>query len=142
MKADLLRFEILNKFGGMYADTDFECLKPLDDFHRLSFYTGIVYGKGVEINVGLLGSIPNHPILLDYLSNINYKADSGWLDVFNTTGPYYFTKIFLRNVTTETKDIVAFPTIYFYPFHSTYYPEKRLLGFEETDRALVACRLE
>jgi mannosyltransferase OCH1-like enzyme len=45
MKADLLRIEILNKFGGLYADIDFECLKSFDDMNRLSFYTGIIMLK-------------------------------------------------------------------------------------------------
>lgn len=137
MKADLLRVEILNKFGGLYVDVDFECLKPFDDFHKLSFYSGIVYGSNVEINVGLIGSIPNHPILNDYLSNLNYNGKETQEDIFNTTGPYYFTKIFLKNITTETKDIVAFPTIYFYPFHNSYYPDKRLFGFDENELSLI-----
>ncbi len=29
-KSDILRFEILYQFGGLYIDTDFECLKPID----------------------------------------------------------------------------------------------------------------
>lgn len=138
MKADLLRIEILNKFGGLYADIDFECLKSFNDMHKLSFYSGIVYGHNVEIAVGLIGSIPNHPILLDYLSNIDYKnGKESVLDIFNVTGPYYFTKIFLRNINDKTKDIVAFPTIYFYPFHNSYYPSKRLFGFDENDKILI-----
>lgn len=28
--SDVLRFEILYQFGGLYIDTDFECLKPVD----------------------------------------------------------------------------------------------------------------
>ena len=137
MKSDLLRFEILNKFGGMYADVDFECLKPLDDLHNLSFYSGIVYGENVEINVGLLGSIANHPILIDYLNSINYNGNESVYDIFNTTGPYFFTKIFLRNINTNSKDIVAFPTIYFYPFHNSYYPSKRLFGFDCNDKKII-----
>jgi mannosyltransferase OCH1-like enzyme len=30
-KTDILRFEILYQFGGLHKDTDFECLKPIDD---------------------------------------------------------------------------------------------------------------
>jgi hypothetical protein len=30
-KSDILRFEILYQFGGLYIDTDFECLKPIDN---------------------------------------------------------------------------------------------------------------
>ena len=29
-KSDILRFEILYQFGGLYIDTDFECFKPVD----------------------------------------------------------------------------------------------------------------
>lgn len=29
-KSDILRFEILHQFGGVYVDTDFECLKNID----------------------------------------------------------------------------------------------------------------
>ena len=29
-KSDILRFEILYQFGGLYVDTDFECLKNID----------------------------------------------------------------------------------------------------------------
>ena len=28
-RSDILRYAILKKFGGIYVDTDFECLKPL-----------------------------------------------------------------------------------------------------------------
>lgn len=30
-KSDVLRFEILYQYGGLYVDTDFECLKPIND---------------------------------------------------------------------------------------------------------------
>jgi len=30
-RSDILRFEILHQYGGVYIDTDFECLKPIDD---------------------------------------------------------------------------------------------------------------
>jgi hypothetical protein len=119
-------------------NTENKSLKSFDDMHRLSFYTGIVYGENVEVAVGIIGSIPNHPILIDYLSNIKYQhGNESVNDIFNTTGPYYFTKIFLRNVDENTKDIVAFPTIYFYPFHTTYHPQKRLFGFDENDLNII-----
>ncbi len=30
-KADLMRFEILARYGGVYVDADVECIRPLDD---------------------------------------------------------------------------------------------------------------
>ena len=39
-KADILRLELINLFGGLYVDTDYECLKSFDQFHYCnSFYT-------------------------------------------------------------------------------------------------------
>ncbi len=32
-KADIFRYEILHRYGGMYLDVDFICLKPLDVLH-------------------------------------------------------------------------------------------------------------
>ena len=29
MKSDILRYEILQKFGGVYIDTDYECLQNI-----------------------------------------------------------------------------------------------------------------
>ena len=30
-RADVLRYEILRRHGGVYVDVDVECLRPLDD---------------------------------------------------------------------------------------------------------------
>ena len=32
IQSDILRYEILYQYGGVYVDTDFECLKNLDEF--------------------------------------------------------------------------------------------------------------
>ena len=31
-KSDIFRYEILYRFGGVYVDTDFECIKPFECF--------------------------------------------------------------------------------------------------------------
>ena len=30
-RADILRYELMHQFGGVYADMDMECQKPIDD---------------------------------------------------------------------------------------------------------------
>lgn len=39
-KADILRYEILYNYGGVYIDADIDCIKPLDElsFHFDFFY--------------------------------------------------------------------------------------------------------
>ena len=79
-KADIWRYEILQKIGGLYVDVDFVCLKPFDFFHdrhRLSFYSGFIWNlRDYAIANGLIACAPNHPILnkiVDHLSGLEYK---------------------------------------------------------------------
>ena len=42
VKSDILKMEVIYKYGGVYIDTDFECLRPLDILHyTYDFYIGI-----------------------------------------------------------------------------------------------------
>lgn len=45
-KSDILRFEILYQFGGVYSDTDVICFKSFDDLIR----SGITFFAGIEYN--------------------------------------------------------------------------------------------
>ena len=120
-KSDFLRYHILNQFGGIYVDTDFECLKSFDDLLYLNFFTGIGYPKDLELYIGIIGSTPNNPIL-NYLIHhmIQVKYEGRWKKMFHTTGSYFFTKMFLRRVNMDTKGVVAFPTDFFYPYPNNF----------------------
>lgn len=116
-KSDFLRYHILNQYGGLYVDTDFECLKSFDDLTYLNFFTGRSHSKEVmELFIGLIASTPNHPILRKVLFNMNTIKSGNWKDIFNTTGTYFFTKIFFESVVSYSRGIVIFPPEYFYPF--------------------------
>jgi hypothetical protein len=116
-KSDLLRYHILNEFGGIYVDTDFECLKSFNDLTYLEFFSGVGYPSDIEIYVGILGCYAHHPIMEKIVSAI-YKTDHEFIakDVFNATSSYFFTKQFFSVVQEYQKGIVIFPTDYFYPF--------------------------
>ena len=116
-KSDFLRYHILNQFGGLYVDTDFECLKPFDDLAYLDFYTGIGYPKELELYIGLIASVPHHPILEHIIKKMTVVKYGGrWRNIFHTTGSFFFTRMFLEVVGKETKGVVAFPMEYFYPY--------------------------
>jgi len=119
-KSDFLRYHILNQYGGVYADTDFECLRPLDTLTYLKFFTSKTYSKStMELFIGLIGSIPHHPILERLIHSMKRADDRTWRRIFNTTGSYFFTSVFFETITSFTKDIVIFPPDYFYPFPNT-----------------------
>jgi len=60
-KSDVLRLEILYRYGGVYVDTDSRCIKELD-----SLVDGLVcfgmQGHTGKVNNCLLGSVPEHPV--------------------------------------------------------------------------------
>jgi mannosyltransferase OCH1-like enzyme len=115
-KSDILKWEIVYRFGGVYVDTDFECLRPLDVFHHTyDFYTGIqpLDTNMVQLGAALYGAIPHHPILEACVKNI--KNNQEIKQIIVKTGPIHFTKMFLALAgTTGLKDI-AMPASYFYP---------------------------
>lgn len=92
-KADILRYEILEKMGGVYIDIDYECLKPLDQLHyKYQFYTCDLNGEC--LTNALIGSIPHHPILKSCVENLKNKNvnTKNYEEIMAQVGPAYFTK--------------------------------------------------
>ena len=117
-KSDYLRYHILNQFGGIYADTDFECLKSFNTLSYTQFFISVGYPSNVELYQGLIGCIPNHPVMLKVMDlvDLQEEMEEGWMKVFNSTGGYFFTRCFFDVITEYTKGIVALPPAYFFPF--------------------------
>ncbi len=120
VKADLLRWEIVYRFGGVYVDIDFECLQPLDMFHyTYDFYTGLqpLDTGFVQLGSALFGAIPGHPILKHCIETIkDHWHEKG---VPQKTGPIHFTKSFYAVAGKDGNTDIAFPAHYFYPLGST-----------------------
>lgn len=77
-KANIFRYEILDRFGGLYVDTDCECLRPFDLLHEYyEFYVGMVtINRYAIVNNAIIGAIPGHPVLRMCIENIG-KIDFG-----------------------------------------------------------------
>jgi mannosyltransferase OCH1-like enzyme len=119
-KADILRLEIIHKFGGLYADTDFECLKSFEEFHRVAdFYVGTIELENGEpvLLTSLFGAIPKHPIIkknIDKLSRpINTRDPHRLIQLHD--GPL-FTECFFENCLKNNLVNIAFPPDFFYPY--------------------------
>ena len=115
-KSDILRYEILRQQGGVYIDTDFECIKPIDDLLFLEFFTGITTDADAQLYIGILGSVPNHPIMDTCATSLKSYSGNDGNGVMEATGPFYFTRCFFNSVDKNTKGVVAFPMDFFYPF--------------------------
>ncbi|PWN34357.1 uncharacterized protein FA14DRAFT_148726 [Meira miltonrushii] len=84
-RSNVLRYLVLDKFGGVYLDLDLRCRVPLDGLRNETFLTPPANPSG--INNAFIASIPNHPFwthVQDYLITFN-------LDWFNSP---YITNMF------------------------------------------------
>ncbi len=115
-KSDIWRYEILKQYGGVYLDVDYECLKPIDDFnHYYHFYIGIqpLDTNMAQLGIGLIGSIPHHPILNYSIEKLPTKKDIQQIIV--ATGPIHFSLAFLAIAGKSGLRDIALPASYFYP---------------------------
>jgi hypothetical protein len=139
-KADIIRWEILLRYGGIFIDADSICVEPLiDDFftpRKMVFEDrnrdrdgdGTVTGFSAFENetarpnlvaTGTMGFTKNHPLVADIVEWLKWCDISqltmamAWL----TVGPGCITR-FLE--TGKYKDtVVVFPSHYFIPIHYT-----------------------
>lgn len=75
-RADILRLEILYRCGGVYVDTDLECLRPLDDVIGDDEFVGVCLKPGRITNT-FIASAPRHPLLEQALRELQ-PMDAYW----------------------------------------------------------------
>jgi mannosyltransferase OCH1-like enzyme len=117
-KSDILRYELLYNFGGVYVDADEYCIKPLDELIDLvsqSNQTVFAANEGNKelpdlIANGMLGCTKQHPFMSELVGNIGLASlGPAW----KVTGPAYLTEL----IEAKKPEIYLFPSITFYPVH-------------------------
>jgi mannosyltransferase OCH1-like enzyme len=119
-KADMIRYEILYKFGGIYVDADSICTNGLDDhFLDHSAFAGFENEqcRGNLIANGYMGSTKGNSFIKKLVDEI-YKMPSvtqritgrmAWQNV----GPLFFTEMVMKH----QPDISIYPSFVFIPEH-------------------------
>ena len=117
-KSDILRYEILYKYGGIYIDADSQWLGlNLSDLIKETNYTGFFIGKECKeckdgLANGILGSSVKNPItgyIIQMISENYFKCNQ--FPPYKTTGPYLMDQILYDF------DVTIFPYYYFYPIY-------------------------
>lgn len=110
-RADVARYEILHRYGGVYVDCDFEALAPIDELLLGVDCFAAWETDGVWINNAILGTVPGHPMFAELIEGLpaNVKAHRGKRPNI-LSGPQYLTPIAKRH------DIDVFPASEFYPY--------------------------
>lgn len=66
--SDFLRMAALEKYGGIYLDADMKVLKPFDDLLNDELF--VCEERNYFIANSIVGSIPHHPLIQDYLGKL------------------------------------------------------------------------
>lgn len=113
-KADIWRYVILKKYGGIFIDADTVSLEPLDDFLLNKCFMAFeneMTRPNLVAN-GTMGFVSDHPFINQLINHIesNPIQSPAW----KFCGPLLVTKL-LQNY--PLRDIQLFPSYYFYPDH-------------------------
>lgn len=106
-RVDAARYLVLKRQGGVFADLDMACLKPLDQL--AGYLDHAVFGKqwdgptienGIVCNA-LMASPPEHPLWDRIVGSLNVR--SGIRQVLGATGPNFLTDYILNYQGTDVR---------------------------------------
>ena len=123
-KTDIMRWEILYKYGGIYIDADSFCIEPLDnEILKKSFagWENEVSRPGL-IAVGTMGFTVNHPIpkkAIEFIKQNEVSHAKTGKMAWQNTGPVLLTSIYNLHPQNNDKIFTIFPSYTFLPYHFT-----------------------
>lgn len=106
MRADAARYLILHRYGGVYADLDYECLRRFDDllagrelvlgFEPSCHVSAWFRERGIDQIVGnaFLASIAGHPL---WLRMVRATGTTPFSEPVEATGPLLLTRMLQRH---------------------------------------------
>ena len=130
---DAIRYLILDKIGGMYADFDYESIRRLDEliedksccfalepeahYNRASGRTK----KEPVFNNALMLCAPGHPFMKKIIETVFTEKmlennDSKGLCVMHTTGPWVISDLYYGLTEQEQREVYLIPAKYVTPF--------------------------
>ncbi len=106
-RADMLRLEVVYERGGVYVDTDIECLRPIDQLiEGLDFF--VADTKLGSANQAVIGAVPRHPVVLETIQACRPREFDGYDK--EATGPLLMNRVLLRH-----PEVKVFEPWVFYP---------------------------
>jgi hypothetical protein len=117
-KSDVVRCEILYRYGGIYMDSDFLNIKPLDDLLYLNYFTA--YGQAPiiiphSLVSGFVGTCPNNGMVRNVIDKMkevkNIPLSIG--DIMDI-GPVLNGKTIINEIDPDLT--VFFSASFFFPF--------------------------
>jgi len=88
-RVDAARYFILHKFGGIYADLDMACLRPLNDLMKGADFL-LAYQRENCLANAFMAMAPGHSLMQRAIERLQSCAEK---DVLEATGPFFLTKV-------------------------------------------------
>jgi len=137
-KADIIRWEILYHYGGVFLDADSICIEPIDSLLENNV-TSFVGWENEQCRAGLaavgtMAFTPKHPLVrecIEWIQQNDCSVQRTGKRAWMLTGPVLLTNMLN---TQKYPDITIFPSYYFLPEHFTgleYNGHGRVFEFQE-----------
>lgn len=124
-KADIFRYFILNKYGGVYFDMDIVCVKSIEPLLRGAHCViGLANTRTIECNNAVIAATPNNPVIKAFIARLTFPTDSRWkkLHTITRTGPQYVTRVICDLAKQPAgRGLLVLPIPYFYPVPNSYH---------------------
>lgn len=121
MRADVIRYLLMDKLGGLYLDLDYEMLRPLDDLLHHGCVLPYESGDPVPGPADLLGnavfaSTPGHPFFRRVIEVMKSRPPvPPDAPVLSTTGPAFLTGVYRSMTPAEQATVYTPPRRLFHP---------------------------
>ena len=109
--ADLLRLDIVYRWGGIYIDSDLMLFKPLDDLAN-SYEFFVASEDGENLTNAVFGAAKAHPALRALIEDLLSNEPDWSLPPNRTTGPVFFARVL-----NFRKDVTVLPRETFYGYN-------------------------
>jgi GT2 family glycosyltransferase len=136
-KADIMRWEILYHFGGIFIDADSICIEPFDNFflskNAFAGFENENVRKGL-VATGTMGFVPKHPLCraaIDWILANDTCVDTCGHRAWYTVGPGLLTRLL---ETGKYTSFMVYPSYTFLPIHFTgdrYTGHKKVYAYQE-----------
>lgn len=138
-KADIIRCDLLDKFGGVYLDVDMEPCHSINELHeKYDFYAGLEHphkiattNNRVWVGISIMASRPGHAIMKNWKKRIR----AGWDEVdLRFSSPiervinhtyFPFTHAVYQEIDQNGNVDIVFPATYLYPIAPAYACKRR-----------------
>lgn len=99
--SDVVRLEVLERFGGVYIDADTERLQPIEPLVEGATFMSVWSNTEGRIANGVIGAVPNHKIITEYRDAMGKARVVE--PVWSTIGGTLFTEMIFAHQDEYTK---------------------------------------